>query len=809
MTSSRLDGAWRGQFIGPRLDPFLGPPAPRDISAWADRRYLFRRQVHLARVPEAATYRIFADSRYVLYVNGQEVQRGPARHGRGVAYYDHGDLAGYLAAGENVLAVLVRFYGFPVAAWEPAPVTVTHGRGSLVAEFDFDGRLLATDEEWRCLPSLAWTPGRPHGPIAPHVPEILDARKLDERWTETGFDDSQWPSAMAQPDLGLAGTGASTPPNAAFGAMRPRPTLIAEERRTAASAAALPAARRGEHDRDVWAYLEQLIDPGSAPVPHRFPLQAAATGAISVFCVDFGRIVFGHVELSLDGTAGTVVTGALVQTMDRFAHALSDAAAFRYVLRGHGDHFKAQDPAGGRYLVLAVDGPATIRDAAVAERLRPRRPGPQFECDDPALTLLWQTAVQTVDLCAADAYLDCPTREQRAFTGDAVVHTAVDLVANPDWSMPVHNIELLAQPRADGLLPAVVAGDWAAPDRAPIADWSLHWVHSLYLIYRYTGDTGLVGRLLPVAERIVRWFASLAGEDGLAADVPAWVLIDWSPVRVAGTSAALNALWGRGLREFAAMAEWLGDTGRAAWARQTLAALADGFEVFWDDARGAYRDHRVGGRVMPAVSEHTNAAAVCAGLVPAARRDRVRDLLLDRGSMFHRAPGFLLGKPFGAPEPDEGSGDAVVAAQPFFRYVVHDALAELGAGGEIARLCRDWLPMLDSGGGALREVWEGGSFCHGWSAVPARDLIVYVAGISPGSPGFGRARIMPRPGCLKSFTATAPTPHGPVTVAVDGELVTIDSPVPVTFAGYTGRPAELPPGTSQVSLVDPAHLSQE
>ena len=43
--------------------------------------------------------------------------------------------------------------------------------------------------------------------------------------------------------------------------------------------------------------------------------------------------------------------------------------------------------------------------------------------------------VRSVDLTTQDAYLDCPTREQRAWTGDSVVHQSVDLVANPDWSL--------------------------------------------------------------------------------------------------------------------------------------------------------------------------------------------------------------------------------------------------------------------------------------------------------------------------------------------------------------------------------------
>src|SRR5690242_14791364 len=74
---------------------------------------LFRKTVHLERVPERAPARITADSRYALFVNGIEVFRGPIRSQPRRLYYDLFDLAPYLQPGENVLAVYVKYYGTP------------------------------------------------------------------------------------------------------------------------------------------------------------------------------------------------------------------------------------------------------------------------------------------------------------------------------------------------------------------------------------------------------------------------------------------------------------------------------------------------------------------------------------------------------------------------------------------------------------------------------------------------------------------------------------------------------------------------
>ena len=68
---------------------------------------------------KARSARITADSRYVLYVNGQEVSRGPVRSQPRRMMYDLVDLAPYLKAGENLIAVYVKYYGRPNSFYIP------------------------------------------------------------------------------------------------------------------------------------------------------------------------------------------------------------------------------------------------------------------------------------------------------------------------------------------------------------------------------------------------------------------------------------------------------------------------------------------------------------------------------------------------------------------------------------------------------------------------------------------------------------------------------------------------------------------
>ena len=117
-------------------------------------------------------------------------------------------------------------------------------------------------------------------------------------------------------------------------------------------------------------------------------------------------------------------------------------------------------------LVVALEGEPTVTDFTVIERTRRRPPGAGFECDDAGLNQLYSVAVRTVDICSRDAYMDCPTREQRAWVGDSVMHQSVDLTCNPDWSLAIHNVQLLASPRATRW-----GFPWLPPPTSPVAIW--------------------------------------------------------------------------------------------------------------------------------------------------------------------------------------------------------------------------------------------------------------------------------------------------------------------------------------------------
>ncbi|MGR7000578.1 alpha-L-rhamnosidase-related protein [Yinghuangia aomiensis] len=508
-----------------------------------------------------APARMAALSRYALWVNGTEVSRGPVRANPRQQPYDDVDLAPYLRPGANVVAVLAWRYDGPKPWWmPPSPLANDLHEGAFVFEARLADGWFVSDEHWQSA-RLARVGRERRGPA-------VRARRRTRRL----------PGAAR----GLG-----------HGRRRRRGRRFRPRRRLAPA-----VARRAMHHRRTWARrAAQLPRRPARCAPDRAGgarRGGAAPHGLGVLCRRPDRIRHaGPGRLR----AARRIRDRPRRRVPRRRRAVAGRA--RRLLHRHPRRHPAHRRIAGPVRpARRARGRRRRGDRARHPRAHPHLPGDRgasFRCSDPVLEQIWEVGRRTVTLCSADAYIDCPTREQRAWVGDAVVHQMVDFTTNTDWRLARWYPRMAASPRSDGMLPMAVAGDVEYADFTVIPDWSLHWVHAVWNSYRYVGDRDEIAGLLPVAERVLRWFLPFRNADGLLEDVFGWVLIDWASVTTEGVCAALCGLWGRALREFADMAAWLGDAGRAAWALDVHRRLAGGFDLLWDAERGRYADALVGG----------------------------------------------------------------------------------------------------------------------------------------------------------------------------------------------------------------------
>jgi hypothetical protein len=394
--------------------------------------------------------------------------------------------------------------------------------------------------------------------------------------------------------------------------------------------------------------------------------------------------------------------------------------------------------------------------------------------------------------------------------GDGVVHQAVHLAANSDWSAARSYVESACSPRDDGLLPMSVAGDVEAGNGVTIPSWSLQWIHGLHALFRYVGFVPEVERCLSRARGVLDWFVPYLDERHTLRDVPEWNLVDWSSVVTEGRSAAVTALWVRALGEYAEICAFIGDNGSANWAKRHAEAATAGFEDFWDARRGLYVDAIVDGLDPSPTSQATNAAAIVARLAPVDRWNGIIDRIADPGRLVVRT---WLGAVGGGLDREKWErvsagervldwdvGRQIVRAEPFLSYLVHDAYATAGRFRELHRALKDWLGFLEGGFDTFGECWEWGSPCHGWSSTPTKDIARYVLGVTPKDPGFTHARVAPRPKSVGTIDGAVPTGRGLLRVRIEGHSVQLTTPVPAEFIPLDAPSILLPPGEHLVHL---------
>lgn len=766
---ARWPARWRGRWIWDHEpdEAFWWRPTPAD----GHFTYL-RRTFELGDVPQRLPARVSCDSRYVLYLNGTLLGRGPVRGEPEHLGWDEYDLATHLRRGSNVLVALCCYYGAPGPWWLPAAPLGTLGRGSFCFETAPDaGYELLTDERWRAAPSGRRPVGR--GGMHAFPPESVDGRAEPAGLHDPEVAGDQWPAAVPVSGRGH-GTVLDRPPAAPY--MTPLRRPIPQMTRELRSPSIL--------ESDIAVRVDLLESPVDT---WRALTRGEGDRRLSVW--DVGGISIGHVHLRV--TPGSAAHGGatvdVVGGEDLRADGLPEIAprdwAARYLLGEDEATVTFFDPIGLRY--LAVHHPPGVDVQLDFEEARyPRQDGARFTSDDARYAELWSVGLRTVDVCSTDAFLDCPGREQRAWVSDAYPQILVSLVTNPDQRLVRHHLALTSRSRlASGLLAGAAACDFARIGFT-MPEYSLHWIRSLAAYWRYSGDEEFVRGLLPVANAIIDRYEAQRGPSGLLEEFPGWVFLDWAQVDRDTVTASHDALYAAALGDYAALPG-------ATDVSHLIAATNRGFEVLWDAERGVYVDAMdAAGRRSRRISQHTNGLALLAGLVPDARVDGLIEHIMDpagsdlRGRLVVtptaadvRADGRIPVFQYETPTDFDEERD-VVAAQPWFCRYLHEGLARHDRRDLILTSLLRWTGVARSG--TFGEFWEAepgrASRCHGWSSSPTYDLVTYALGVRPDSPGWQKTVVEPYPGPMRRLAGRVPTPHGWLSVTIDDDRVEVDAP---------------------------------
>jgi alpha-L-rhamnosidase len=675
--------------VGPDLQrSFIWPAS---ASAGKQAYVEFRKCLEVSEAPTIANIHVFADSRYLLWINGEYVTRGPCRFDPKAPEYDSLDVTRRLHRGTNVLAVLVHHYHDGLKADDPTPMngrTMRHVPGlSLVLQVtgaDGSVQTIRTDPSWQ---ASSRTPYKPVGPSWGGIPDDVDARLQKGNWTLLGFDDSGW--EHPQPVDGKL-----------WGPLHPRAIPLLREIEV------VPA-----------RIVRQTGGTGQFPRPLQESLPAELREKQELV-IDVGRMVLAYDLIDLDAVEGTCVEVA-------HGHGYSNGkpdevfTTNRYIARAGRQVYLSSDTTGFQYLMIRVtSGRATIHGVKVVNRVYPFDCLGRFTCNDPFLNELWVRSLNTIQLCSEDGYTDCSGRERTEWMGDAAICeypvTRVALAgpgvdAKPCYADPrlIRNMlrHIAVSQQSDGRLKAHHPSDrWDI--HGYIEDYSCLWAQTLTAYYRNTDDVGLVRELWPCAVRQLKWFLDHRTPNGLV-KAREFVFVDNPLCYKTCEGTTLNASVVGYLRNAAFLAGVLRDAPAAeAYLRSADELVGAINRNLWDEKNGTYDGGILDGRKMgPTV--HAGILALYHGIVPDAQRGRVRQHVLAN-----------LGQ----------------VGSPYSAHFLFEVLYGIGTAQTdelVLRFIREkWAPVLArKDNDTVYEGFGSGSLCHNIGAVPAYYLGAWVLGV--------------------------------------------------------------------------------
>lgn len=722
------------------------PAAPAGTQAYV----AFRKEFNLAELPTRPAFlHLFADSRYLLWVNGQQILRGPSRfHPKGPEY-DSLDINPHLLTGTNSLVVLVHHY-----AGATSGRIIRHAPG-LTALLEADGKeILRSDASWESNKSTEY---RPSPDAWSSIPDVIDARLSPGAWTTTGFDDSAW--------IAAAPVDGNT-----WGALQARHTPLSVETELTS--------------------VKKL--PGGESVSSMLPIDLHGPAASII--LDLGKMAMAYPKIQLDADDGSTLQ---IQYALRYVNGKPEemyGTGTTYTARAGPQELLAADQWCARYVTITcTSGRVRISGFQMIERRYPYERLGSFQCSDPMLTKLWEMAVNTIEATTDDAH-GSDARERNEWVQDgskASFNTIRVAAAGPDgkggrvYSDPRTLRKLLLDSAHSQLPDGRMLGTFPT-DRGNhdphyvIEDYALQWVESLRWYHELTGDTAFVREMWPTLVAQMQWFLDRITDRGLL-NAREYTSFDNPLAYITCEGANINAFFYHALRDAAYLGAIVNETSQTNTYNAAADALHTAYNAqLWNADEQAYSaGFHDGGKLGPTV--HAQLMALYSGLVPADRLAATRAWFL--ANYKNPGSGIVIG-----PKSNYQTliGNKAGLDMPIMYYWAFSELyrADTAAMDQeaISEMRRRWKNMVHflQDAGTLSESFvndQGGGMhesCHNYGSIPAYFLSSYVLGPRVTGPHGNRQLVIePRPADLTSASGTVVTDLGLVAVSwtqLDGKF---------------------------------------
>ncbi|MBN2162881.1 MAG: hypothetical protein JXR25_13480 [Pontiellaceae bacterium] len=722
-----------------------------------------RKEVSLDAAPTKAVTRIAAENKYWLYVNGVLAVRDGGMELRpdlDNTYYDEIDLAPFLKAGENVIAVLVWHKGGP----ECYTTRVLENGGFLFqAEMEgSDPGRLVSDSSWKIRKAPGFIRGafrykfNANGTV--HFSNEEFGGDPSENCNKAGY---YRPAGSSGEFIQCAEeNGTFTLPTAsdvAYGSVG-EPMKQWKANKWLAYAVTVDARSCNNawqeigFDDSAWDHAIEKGVPPTAPwnklvnrtIPmwKDFGLKSYANADQLPRTISRDTTIEGKVDvnihmtpyLKIDAPAGVHVRIILNEFYHQDYITKDGVQEFECFAWQNSCYHKVE------YKFSNVTGPVKLLELKYRQTGYNTELIGSFHSDNKALNTLWEKCKNTSYVCMRDFYYDCPNRERGQWWGDVSEQILYSFYLYDQESVKLGRKayrELMNTQKEDGSLYTTAPGKtFNLPDQN-IAAVALLWKY-----YLYTGDKGLIEELYPNAKKFVEKCASTANDDGmllLESGEGIWNWIDWGEnkdIQSGSANTICNAMYAELLVSMENIANALGKKDDAAYFARLHKKVERNFnKYFW--SRDGYVFHRKDGTQSGVIDDRSNAWAVLAGMADDAKKEKILDVLKSRHD-----------------------------ASPYQEMYVELGMQELDPAATLTRVETRFSAMIESWSSTLWEEFPAkNSNNHAWSAGPVYLMGAYFLGIRPIKPGFEEFTFMPLMGGLKEIAGDVPCPQGKISAS--------------------------------------------
>jgi hypothetical protein len=708
---------------------------------------LFRKNFDLSAKPAKFVVHVSADNHYRLFVNGKYITRGPARGDISHWFYETLDLAEYLQAGKNVIAV-------EVVNWGPKrSFSYFSQMTSFIMQGDSDTEKMVNTSSgnWKCLQNQAfnakmveWMTDRSTIDLGLYVGNPTDSivgAKHPWGWETTDYNDSVWLPAKwcdiaggrnSQDTGGILYSGGKLLIPRRVGLLKEEKVPFAGIRRSSGMETT-DNFMKGTGSLTIQANNKVTILIDNAVETMGYPELLVSGGKDARIQAMYAENLIVNIK-SPKGNRDEIDGKYMVGIKDIF---IPDGGKNRL--------FKPTYMRAFRYIQLDIDTkntPLIIENYVNVACNAPIERKAEFATDHPLPSWIMDAGWRTVSICAQDYLLSDAYYEQMQYTGDSRVHNLSLLtLSGDDWLTRNALIQFDQSRIPEGLTYAC----YPNPFHLIIPSYSLIWIDQVHDYMMWKDDREFIAGFELGIQSVLHWFEQKMQPNGLMGKMDWWGALAWPrhykngepPTIYEGNNTLYTLHYAYTLRHAADIFEYLGKTPQAIDYRQRAAQICEAVNRLCKNQDGFYTESPDNKQV----SQITNLLAI---LAEATTGDEAKTLM-----------GKLL-------EPKDWFGQVDL----FLHLYLFEAMNKTGHQDKFMGELTEWQLMKDRRMSGFAEVpLEWGeenqrSECHPWSTSPNVFLFKTVCGINPTSAGHKTVEIAPSLGELTSIKAVYPHPLG-------------------------------------------------